>query len=998
MHRGIPGPLRRLARDRLRLGALALNAAATAAIAGVQAGAAATLQQTLDEHWRGAYDLIVTADAGDGGGTVAFAAGASGAPGASDLTDAPVAGGPASAPLLAPNALAADPEAGVTSDQLEAIRAIAGVDVAAPLARVLLPRIGGGTLRFSVPIDAGRTTPDPRAWRATVRVLTDDGLGPRLVTEQSVALVVDDADVDRVVHLRPDQVRPDDFCVLDGVSYPMDSPEADPCRWRDVHTVAVRTGSQVTAGGEVVDGRLVFDVIDTPRANPVLTLVDAAAERELLGEAGAFLDPLVAARSAGTDASRLRSWLEQQPGEVAAHSVGTYAAMQQRADDLATTWVARGLPLDALPSGLPDGLPVLVGPTADQTLRLEVDLEDFGPTAVSDRIAGGYAFPDALIDGLPGEPAGRIEADAGALLDPLSDARIVLPWPGTEAPALDPLHPDFPAFDGGVPLAAPHYRPTEAGPRLDAERYSPGYRSLLFGYEVGSPVLETSPGGGAVGSESVYGTLGDIPTLDQGEPVAQQLVPVGELDLDGVSALADPLAAAPLGAYESAGAILVADGDGEPVDPTELRPNLSGTGLVNAATTLVADLASVDPDAADVPIQAVRVRVAGIDEFDADALARIDGVAQRIRALGLDVVHAAGSSPIDVDVAVGGYAFGTLDAASPQRVGALGVVRQRWTELEAASRVGSAISTATTIALGAGLGAAALLVGASTLVAIPGRRRVASTLRMIGWRRRRIVQWFGLEELIAVGVIAATGTAAVLVARDRGLTLIGAAAAVTIVAAFGAASVIAGSQGETRPRGRRSAVARVGRRGRTALRPLTAARFGVRQVRIHPLFAASVVLTMLTAAGAAVSITTIVLAERDAAGASLLAGFALGQALAARLLLAGVALVAAAVLGVLSRRLEIRRRAAQDGVLRAIGWTGAERRRAWRAESLAIIGPAAVVVTTVAAAITAAVRPGDTVLLAGITAASATLAGTATLATRRRTRHGASSRTERNRR
>ncbi|MDP3208088.1 MAG: hypothetical protein Q8M65_02975, partial [Rhodoglobus sp.] len=57
----MPGPFRRLARNRKRLIALALVAVTPLAASAMQTSATFVLQQTLNDNWRGSYDLLVTA-------------------------------------------------------------------------------------------------------------------------------------------------------------------------------------------------------------------------------------------------------------------------------------------------------------------------------------------------------------------------------------------------------------------------------------------------------------------------------------------------------------------------------------------------------------------------------------------------------------------------------------------------------------------------------------------------------------------------------------------------------------------------------------------------------------------------------------------------------------------------------------------------------------------------------------------------------------------------
>jgi len=125
----------------------------------------------------------------------------------------------------------------------------------------------------------------------------------------------------------------------------------------------------------------------------------------------------------------------------------------------------------------------------------------------------------------------------------------------------------------------------------------------------------------------------------------------------------------------------------------------------------------------------------------------------------------------------------------------------------------------------------------------------------------------------------------------------------------------------------------------------------------------------------------IVLDERAATGASRLAEFTTSRVFLTRLGVAAVAVLAGFALAVLTRRLDARIRAAQHEVLRAMGWTGTERRRAHAAEAAAVALPALLVTAAACAALARVFAPdgASPALLAGIGTAAAALVGALTL-------------------
>ena len=105
---GVPGAARRLWRDRQRVVALGLLALTAVAASGLQSTSAAVLQQTLDENWRGSYDILVTQQGKD----------------------------PVTAGMLHSDALVDATSGRLSRDDLELIRSLPGVEVAAPIAEV----------------------------------------------------------------------------------------------------------------------------------------------------------------------------------------------------------------------------------------------------------------------------------------------------------------------------------------------------------------------------------------------------------------------------------------------------------------------------------------------------------------------------------------------------------------------------------------------------------------------------------------------------------------------------------------------------------------------------------------------------------------------------------------------------------------------------------------------------------------------------------------------
>ena len=133
----------------------------------------------------------------------------------------------------------------------------------------------------------------------------------------------------------------------------------------------------------------------------------------------------------------------------------------------------------------------------------------------------------------------------------------------------------------------------------------------------------------------------------------------GSYDFGALGSVQDPLAYVPLGIYEPPLATLRYDEAGRPVQPRELLPDLNPGGYIPrpplALTTLDgAEFISGKPDFID----AVRVRVAGIAAYTPENVAKVERVAAEIRErTGLHVDVVAGSSPQPVLVKVPGVGY-----------------------------------------------------------------------------------------------------------------------------------------------------------------------------------------------------------------------------------------------------------------------------------------------------------------------------------------------------
>jgi hypothetical protein len=589
----------------------------------------------------------------------------------------------------------------------------------------------------------------------------------------------------------------------------------------------------------------------------------------------------------------------------------------------------------------PPYVPILARDTAPAPLTMRLDIEAFGdaPMTQAEHAVFPYALPEELTAGAPGVMVGTTTTDASTLLSPFAPTPVLVPWPDTSAdgilgPAWASVLSIFITGTAAPPQAAVISDTSDGVEvRLVADEYM--YPFFNPSGPGGNPI-DLTDSGTELGVESIYAS--EVSATWR-ETAAQGAV-VGDFAIEGITELQSGLAHVPLGAYEPVGSTLIPGSSDAATEAIELRPSVSGLGLVSPDTVAIASLESAAVWGQDAPVNAVRVRVADVGGFGADAVATIADVAGAIERLGFTATVVAGSSPTDVTVHVDGYAFGVTSPDEEQTVGPLGAINQRWSELGAAARVDLAVSTSSMGVLAVALGASALLLAAVQLASVPGRRAQATVMRTIGWPRRRIVRWMAAEELVALIAVALAGLGALALAGSRSTVglAVGASVAALVVTsglavALGARPVVDGIRPLRRGK-RRHSKAQVDAWVSSPLR------FAVRQLGVHRVNVIVQVLATLVVGVAAAAVAVTVLEGRAAAGASALGVFAVDQALWAQLGLGLVALVAGIVLAVIARRIDLGRRRAQWATMRAMGWSAGQVRGVQVIEGLMIGLPA----------------------------------------------------------
>ena len=233
----------------------------------------------------------------------------------------------------------------------------------------------------------------------------------------------------------------------------------------------------------------------------------------------------------------------------------------------------------------------------------------------------------------------------------------------------------------------------------------------------------------------------------------------GQFEIDTAAALAgSSLNQVPLETYLPPSATLKYDENGQALEnPVTLTPTLNNEGYLVSPPDLLISLTSAQqildnacyesvPDETagsgfrlkkadcgigDDFISAIRVRVAGIDEMDADAQARIEEVANEIvQRTGLHVDVMVGSSPQPVLVHIPGY----------EEIGDLGYVEEYWVKKNVNTLIRNGMNLADSLLFAAMLGAGVLLLFNLNLFLMLGRVSEVALYSALGWRHRDIIK------------------------------------------------------------------------------------------------------------------------------------------------------------------------------------------------------------------------------------------------------------------
>lgn len=667
----LPNPGRRVVRRPLAVPTFVLVATLVLAASRISVAADVRIAAEIAAHWRGAYDILVR-------------------PAGSSLGIEDTEG------VVEPNFVGLAGHGGISAAQVEAIRGLRNVEIAAPIGWVGL----ASTSTTAPSLELTQFPAQPTLYTATMRVVTSDGLQEHLLLEVTQTILVG----------------------------PDGGPDGGPL---------VISDSGDTATGPAPNGGWVVDVTNrraVPQLQSPILAVDPAAERALLAAQGTFLLPL--------------ETLENRDGlTVGSTDVADILAGYDQAAVISVLQTQGGAAL-ARPV-----VPILVSSRAYAPFTVNVRVEQIGqPFAIAPEssLSKGEIIEQARKMAGPGRTTiGTNSVDWSEKLRAFKINGVGVPWP-EQSFAEDAVPVGFlpPSTLDAVLTLRPSY--TSVTP--------PTGLSGAIAFEI-EPLGPVGPGGQSVSAPTGGNGGGIIPGLEQAYrgveavnvPVANgqhpngvfdqpyYLAPVGEYDLSSIVLPKDPLSYVPFGVYDEPDTALVAGPDGVAREPQALTPTLNPRGLLAVPPMGIVDIHGAELLRGDTPIDAVRVRVAGISAYGPESLHRVEEVAAAIVEMGLTVEVVAASSPQDALIYVGDY---FVEAPGEKD---LGWVKQRWTTLGAAPRVERGLTQTNVALAGLTLLAVTSVIGAFMFVTASARGREARILHVIGWPRRKVFWWFFAE-------------------------------------------------------------------------------------------------------------------------------------------------------------------------------------------------------------------------------------------------------------
>ncbi len=837
----------------------------------VQGQSQAALNRTVDQNSRGLYDVLVQAKADDTG----------------MLMQPEIASG----------------QGGISFEQLDSLRKLAGTSVAAPISLVSrvtqnleAPRLEATDyLGFNAGLagTAGDpTATDPGKWPAAESVLSDTPKKYRL----TASAVSSDGHAEQTLFkTQAEGSLGKAKLVEEQVAGGKNVRIAGPAGETGIKFPAPAGGSEHNLFNLAVSLPL------APQVTESVVAVDPVSERALLGTAGDFLAPLEKAPPADA----------RNAGAIGRHFESLFT---------------NGIGMDQLKEG-PDFLGVKLKYWAPLMSQYQQAKRSGQLTADSQAIplivrSGTstdlkYSVKIEEIDA-----AGNVTKDVGTATRSLgkdylpfvSKSPFALAWPGSKD--LSQLLGDAGSFSQGLYnpatwstdfAAAPKYKDgATAGNGAVDKTATPGdwvsVNRLPEKGANGAPVDQTQR---KPADERSYRE-----NLETGKKLATPLAMVyGTFDAEKVKEAAGDVNRLPLGGYDPTPFTLTKDAAGKNIPHTELKPSLSATGLASQSAGAITDYYGLAAargfeQNANV-IDAVRVR-AKVPGSWKQAQPEVEKLANEIRDMGLQATVVAGSAREDASIFVPGYSKDDAGKESP-----LGTVQQSWVRQDAADAVSGSLTATNLTLLFLTLCGAALLTGASTVSYVRKRRSEAGTLRAMGWTQRKIRSWVLAEFGVGAALLAFAGIVLSLISWNPATAIVSAA----VLALYAGAALFAAQQ--LRHREVVDQEPQHDERLIAVDSPLT---FANRQLSTNKFNTGSLAVAVGVFGAAVGGLISLLIDIPRAAGASALSGLAAASIALPSIILALSGVAVGLILTMVTGRFELQSKRQYLGTLQAMGW------------------------------------------------------------------------------
>lgn len=816
----------------LALGSTGLSSAAHLSISG-----------KIDANWRGAYDILAI-------------------PKQSNL----VSSAASTRGVIEPDFLSYQGHGGISISQLDAIRHIPGVSVAAPISMV--GYLQSEAISPDVYISKSALPTSIQFYRLTESEYTSDGHTTFLVATRTADVLLGPAN-------------------LTATSPPPFLLSTSHLGWND-------DGVDLVLGGPF------------PPQVTAVEAVDPSAEQQLLGTTSSFLSSLQipqAETAIGTfDTQRIPNTFDLAQSELESIRQRTGGAVAGNGGGSS----GPGLKSPVVPIEVASSLPY--------GLALSLEIDAIGPPlthypAGPQSTTGIGALEKA--NGSAVRPVGHVQLDLSSRLRAYEPPNVTLLWPGS----LPPNGNAYSTTDASYSLQLAG-RATYK-PRLDTSSTSePAFAIVPQGTVSYTGQTTADQGDQMVQSYRTFTALALPPaagrpsTGGDGDPgLGLFIAPVGEFEFDQLALPSNPLNHVPLGAYEVPSASIA--------DNVVLHPTAEPLGFLTSPPGAITNLQSAELLRGNAPIDAIRIRVDYTGKYTPSAIRKVTQIADQISAVGVDVQVVAGSSPSPVRVYVPKYFSSNKD---------LGWTVQEWTTLGAAQQTETGLSRGEQLLIVLVTAVGASLILAMVIADSSSKRDAIAALHALGWRKRRIGFWLVSDAVLAaVAILIATGVGWLVFGKGSlTSTLLGPALAAATLSGLAVSSVISVRRVARTPGAATAARVRKRQRARSPFRPaksrvILSLRMS-RQDWVETL--CGMVALTGAAAGLALVISSVGSANRRA-GRSLLAGAVEAKLQDVHFALAIVISAAGVVVALTTMVSVYHRRYRDHHSLAALGWSRA---------------------------------------------------------------------------